>query len=110
MGALGGRGADRGHRRLARPVDRVMSATDATPNAAGDLGTATERGPAGAVQGAAAAPPFPPIAEYGFISNCHTGALIAPDGAIGWLCVPRFDAPSVLRTLVGPEGGDLSVS
>ena len=72
-----------------------MSATDATPNAAGDLGTATERGTAVAMQSAAAPSPFPPIAEYGFISNCHTGALIAPDGAIGWLCVPRFDAPSV---------------
>ncbi len=46
MGARRRRGAGRGHRRLVRPVDRVMSATDATPNAAGDLGTATERGTA----------------------------------------------------------------
>ena len=24
--------------------------------------------------------PFPPIADYAFLSNCHTGALVAPDG------------------------------
>ena len=31
-------------------------------------------------QSAAAPSPFPPIAEYAFLSNCHTGALVAPDG------------------------------
>jgi hypothetical protein len=25
--------------------------------------------------------PFPPIADYAFLSNCHTGALVAPDGS-----------------------------
>ena len=46
---------------------------------------------------AAAPSPFPPIADYGFISNCHTGALVAPDGSIEWLCFPSFDAPCVRR-------------
>ena len=41
--------------------------------------------------------PFPPIADYAFLSDCHTGALLAPDGTIEWLCVPRFDAPERLR-------------
>jgi GH15 family glucan-1,4-alpha-glucosidase len=43
-------------------------------------------------QSAAMPPPFPPIDGYAFLSDCHTGALVAPDGAVGWLCVPRFDA------------------
>ena len=51
-------------------------------------------------QSAAAPSPFPPIADYAFLSNCHTGALIAPDGGVGWLCVPRFDSPSVFGTLL----------
>ncbi|MBS1871129.1 MAG: glycoside hydrolase family 15 protein [Actinobacteria bacterium] len=49
--------------------------------------------------------PFPRIAAYAFLSDCHTGALLAPDGTIEWLCVPRFDAPSVFGALLDRGAG-----
>jgi hypothetical protein len=39
--------------------------------------------------------PFPPIADYGFLSDCETCVLIAPSGNVEWMCLPRMDSPSV---------------
>src|SRR5437868_1201625 len=36
--------------------------------------------------------PFPPIADYGLLSDCHTGALLASDGSIEWMCLPALQA------------------
>ena len=56
-------------------------------------------------QSAATPSPFPPIADELFLSDCHTGALVAPDRTIDWSCVPRFDAPSVFGSLLDRQAG-----
>ena len=54
---------------------------------------------------AASADRFPGIGEYAFLSDCHTGALVAPDSAVEWLCVPRFDSPSVFGAMLDRAAG-----
>jgi GH15 family glucan-1,4-alpha-glucosidase len=49
--------------------------------------------------------PFPPIADYAFLSDCHTGALVAPDGTVEWLCAPRFDSPSIFAAILDRGAG-----
>ncbi len=48
---------------------------------------------------------YPPIADYGFLSDCEVNSLIAPDGAVEWLCLPRPDSPSVFGALLDRRAG-----
>ena len=49
--------------------------------------------------------PFPPIGSYGFLSDCHVNALIAPSGAVEWLCLPRPDSPTVFGAILDRGAG-----
>jgi alpha,alpha-trehalase len=49
--------------------------------------------------------PFPPIADYGFLSDCHVTALVAPSGAVEWMCVPRVDSGSIFGALLDRDSG-----
>jgi len=53
--------------------------------------------------------PFPAIADYGFLSDCHTGALVASDGSIEWMCLPHFDSPSVFGATLDRGAGSWRV-
>lgn len=48
---------------------------------------------------------FPPIADYAFLSDCETTCLIAPNGAVEWMCVPRPDSPSVFGAILDRSAG-----
>jgi alpha,alpha-trehalase len=49
--------------------------------------------------------PFPPIADYAFLSDCEVTALVAPSGNVEWMCVPRIDSPSVFAALLDRDAG-----
>jgi GH15 family glucan-1,4-alpha-glucosidase len=55
------------------------------------------------------ADPFPPIASYGFLSDCHTAALVSYNGSVEWLCCPRFDSPSTFAALLDRGAGHMSL-
>jgi alpha,alpha-trehalase len=53
--------------------------------------------------------PFPPIGDYAFLSDCETTALIAPNGNVEWLCLPRMDSPSVFGAILDRDAGGFRV-
>jgi GH15 family glucan-1,4-alpha-glucosidase len=52
---------------------------------------------------------FPPIGDYGFLSDCETTALVAPNGNVEWLCLPRMDSPSVFAAMLDRDAGGFRV-
>ncbi len=53
---------------------------------------------------------FRPISDYGMLSDCNSAALVGRDGAIEWLCMPRFDSPAVFARILDPEAGHWTLS
>ena len=50
---------------------------------------------------------FPPIGSYGFLSDCHTAALVSFGGDVEWLCFPRFDSPSAFAAMLDRGAGHM---
>jgi GH15 family glucan-1,4-alpha-glucosidase len=49
--------------------------------------------------------PFPPIADYAFLSDCEVCALVSPAGNIEWMCLPRMDGPSIFGAMLDRDAG-----
>jgi GH15 family glucan-1,4-alpha-glucosidase len=49
--------------------------------------------------------PYPPIADYAFLSDCEVCALVAPSGNVEWMCLPRFDGPSIFGAILDRDAG-----
>src|SRR3954470_15893423 len=51
-----------------------------------------------------------PIGDHGFLSDGEVSALVAPDGSVSWMCVPRFDSPSVFGSILGRLAGSVRIA
>jgi GH15 family glucan-1,4-alpha-glucosidase len=75
-------------------------------------------GGAGLQQAPMSAPPgrgglediFPPITDYAFLSDCENTCLLAPTGAVEWLCLPRPHDPSVFGTILDRAAGSFRLA
>ncbi len=69
-----------------------------------------EVGPFGALRQQSLEAIFPPIADYAFLSDCENSCLVAPTGAVEWLCIPKPHDPSVFGTLLDRAAGSFRLA
>jgi GH15 family glucan-1,4-alpha-glucosidase len=58
-------------------------------------------------------PPYDyhPIGEHGVVGDLRTVALVTTGGCVDWLCLPRFDSPSVFGAILDRhEGGSFCIA
>src|SRR4051812_10022638 len=48
---------------------------------------------------------YQPIESHGIVGNMRSAALVGLDGSVDWLCLPRFDSPSVFGAILDAEKG-----
>jgi GH15 family glucan-1,4-alpha-glucosidase len=89
-------------------VDMVLESTTPTD----ENGAAVQLDTTAPVPYAASNPrnPFPPIADYAFLSDCENTCLISSAGSVEWLCAPRPDSPSVFGSILDRAAGHFRIS
>jgi GH15 family glucan-1,4-alpha-glucosidase len=45
------------------------------------------------------------VGNHAVIGDMHTAALVGKDGSIDFMCLPRFDSPTIFAALLDPERG-----
>jgi GH15 family glucan-1,4-alpha-glucosidase len=100
--------ADDGGNETIWPTGILQSGSVSAPapmSPGGSAGPSLDRWPESAVTSFMASSPYPPIADYAFLSDCEVTALIAPSSAVEWMCLPRLDCPSVFGAILDRDAG-----